>query len=65
VKEDVVKQVKASEANRHFSALMDQVRMTGEPVEVLRYRTPAVVIVTADWFHTVWPTLSKDEDGGA
>jgi PHD/YefM family antitoxin component YafN of YafNO toxin-antitoxin module len=61
-----VKQILSTEAARSFGALIDEIRITGEPAVIFRYRTPAVVIVPVEWFRNAQTALGEDtEDGGA
>ena len=44
------KQVQSGEARRDFSSLLDEVEHHGVHVTVLRYTTPAAIIVPPDWY---------------
>ena len=44
------REVQASDARRDFSSLLDEVEHHGVHVKVLRYITPAAVIVPPDWY---------------
>ena len=48
--EDEGRQILSDEAKRTWSSLLDGVEHHGEHVTVLRYSTPAAVIVPVDWY---------------
>jgi PHD/YefM family antitoxin component YafN of YafNO toxin-antitoxin module len=44
------KQLLSEEARRNFGALLGEVQYQGVHVTVMRYKTPAAVIVPPDWY---------------
>jgi len=38
------------DARRQLGELVDRARLAGEPTLIMRYRKPAAVIVSADWY---------------
>lgn len=47
------KQVLSDEARRNFRALLNDVEHGDAHVTILRYGTPAVVVVPVDWYEQV------------
>ena len=44
------KQVLSEEVRRNFGAFLAEVQYQGAHVEIMRYKTPAAVIVPRDWY---------------
>jgi prevent-host-death family protein len=38
------------DARRQLGDIVDRARHAGEPTLIMRYRTPAAVVVSADWY---------------
>lgn len=45
-----MRSVPSDEAKRGFRALINAVEHDGEHVEILRYKTPAAIIVPIEWY---------------
>jgi prevent-host-death family protein len=45
-----MKSVRSDEARRNFRDLLNDVEHQGERIEILRYKTPAAVIVPVEWW---------------
>jgi len=43
------RQIRSDEARRNFRVLLDQVEHGGAHITILRYDTPAAVIVPVEW----------------
>ena len=48
--EDKGRQIHSDEARRNFRDLLNSVEHDGEHVTILRYDTPAAVIVPVEWY---------------
>ena len=55
----VDREVQAAEARRDFSALLDEVEHHDVHVTVLRYITPAAVIVPPAWYERARQALAR------
>lgn len=55
------KQVLSDEARRNFRALLNEVEHQDVHVTILRYRTPAAVIVPVDWYEQAQQALKGDQ----
>jgi PHD/YefM family antitoxin component YafN of YafNO toxin-antitoxin module len=55
------KQVLSEEARRNFSALAAEVQYQGVHVTVMRYKTPALVMVPPDWYERACQALAAAE----
>jgi prevent-host-death family protein len=53
--------VHSDEARRGFRSLLNSVEHDGEHVTVLRYNTPAAVIVPVDWYEQALAEIGKDK----
>jgi antitoxin (DNA-binding transcriptional repressor) of toxin-antitoxin stability system len=56
-----MKQVRSDEARRTFRDILNDVEHQGEHVEILRYKTPAVVIVPIEWYVHAKAALKEGE----
>ena len=56
------KQVQSGEARRDLSSLLDEVEHHGVHVTVLRYTTPAAVIVPPDWYARAAQALAASSE---
>jgi prevent-host-death family protein len=45
-----MKSVRSDEARKRFRDLLNDVEHQGEHVEILRYKTPAAVVVPVEWY---------------
>lgn len=54
------KRIPSDEARRNFRELLNAVEHDGEHVTVLRYGTPAAVVVPAGWYEQARQTLGKE-----
>jgi prevent-host-death family protein len=55
------KQVLSEEVRRNFGALLAEVQYQGAHVEIMRYKTPAAVIVPCDWYERARQALAATE----
>lgn len=56
-----MKSVPSDEAKRGFRALLNDVEHQGEHVTILRYKTPAAVIVPVEWYEHAKALTSEKE----
>ncbi len=54
------KQVLSDEARRNFRALLNDVEHDDAHVTILRYQTPAAVIVPVEWYEQAQQALKGD-----
>jgi prevent-host-death family protein len=57
-------QVGSDEARAHFRSLLNAVEHDGEHVTILRYNTPAAVIVPVRWYEQARSQLSGEAPPG-
>jgi prevent-host-death family protein len=57
-----MKQVRSDEARRTFRELLNEVEHQGEHVEILRYQTPAAMLVPVEWYKQARRALESSED---
>jgi PHD/YefM family antitoxin component YafN of YafNO toxin-antitoxin module len=55
--------VSIEEARRTLGDLVDRARIAGEATLVMRYRTPAAILVNADWYHQAAACLEREGSG--
>jgi prevent-host-death family protein len=58
-------QVGSDEARRGFRELLNAVEHDGEHITVLRYGTPAAVVVPAGWYERARQSLGKEKENVA
>jgi antitoxin (DNA-binding transcriptional repressor) of toxin-antitoxin stability system len=56
------KQVPSDVVRREIRALLDDVQHRGEHVTILRYTTPAAVLVPVGWYEQAQAALSRTGD---
>jgi antitoxin (DNA-binding transcriptional repressor) of toxin-antitoxin stability system len=57
--------VQIEEARRTLGDLVDWARLAGEPALILRYRTPAAVLVPVGWYEEAESLMASAGDGPA
>ena len=57
-----MKSVPSDEAKRGFRKLLNDVEHDGEHVTILRYKTPAAVIVPVEWYEHAKAVIDKNGD---
>jgi prevent-host-death family protein len=55
-------QLSIEDARRQLGELVDRARLAGEPTLIMRYRKPAAVIVSADWYDRAAARLAEGGD---
>ena len=50
----------SDEAKRNFRSLLNHVEHDGEHITILRYNTPAAVIVPVEWYEQARAALAMD-----
>jgi len=55
------KQLLSEEARRNFGTLLGEVQYQGVHVTVMRYKTPAAVIVPPDWYEHARQALAASD----
>jgi prevent-host-death family protein len=55
------KQVLSEEVRRNFGAFLAEVQYQGAHVEIMRYKTPAAVIVPREWYERARQALAASE----
>lgn len=55
------KQILSEEARRNFGALLGEVQYQGVHITVMRYKTPAAVIVPPDWYGRALQALAASD----
>lgn len=53
-------EVRSDEARREFRHLLNSVEHDGEHITILRYNTPAAVIVPVGWYEQAKATLGEE-----
>ena len=53
----------SNDAQRSFRSVLDRVEHHGEHVTILRYKTPAAVLVPVTWYESAQAVLSADGPG--
>jgi antitoxin (DNA-binding transcriptional repressor) of toxin-antitoxin stability system len=53
----------SNDAQRRFRSVLDRVEHHGEHVTILRYKTPAAVLVPVTWYLSTQAALSADGPG--
>jgi prevent-host-death family protein len=56
--------VRSDEARRNFRTLLNAVEHEGEHVTVLRYNTPAAVIVPHEWYERARALINETKEAG-
>lgn len=59
-----MKPVSSEDARRNFRDLLDDVEHKEEHVTIMRYRTPAAVIVPISWYEQTVEALADAAEGG-
>lgn len=54
--------VRSDKARREFRALLNRVEHDGEHVTILRYDTPAAVIVPVEWHQAALDAIGPERD---
>lgn len=57
-------EVNSDEARRTFRDLLNEVEHQGEHVTIMRYNTPAVVVVPVQWYERARAALGEDAQHG-
>lgn len=54
--------VQIEEARKQLGELVDRARLAGEPTMIVRYRTPAAVLVPVGWYEEALEALHGPQD---
>jgi prevent-host-death family protein len=60
-----VESVQSDDARRKLRDLLNRVEHDGEHITILRYQTPAAVIVPPDWYEQAKAAIGKEASHGA
>lgn len=58
-----MKQIGSDDARRDFRALLNDVEHQGEHVTIMRYQTPAAVVVPVEWYEKARAAVEGASDG--